>query len=257
MHRLAVVPLVFLSQACALQRSIVSQPYHPLEEPALDARWTLSDVSVAPPANPELANQHFTAMLQQIEGHLKSSLVGEPAVGRHVVAPKDAQYAVELDVKLIESDGRNGLAPVGIGASALPAAGLLAGAAAVTGPVGVAALLVGVGVGTLVGVSVNLMLPQHTHQGQLEATVRVRRAFDGVEVAQRTCRSIWSVDLNAFAREDKLALAAGDAVPELEREVAKSLRGVFTSLDAAQTLQTGAAEAQSASRDPEPPDFVR
>ena len=35
-------------------------------------------------------------------------------------------------------------------------------------------MLLGVGVGALVAGSVNLMLPQHTHQGQLEAPAKVR-----------------------------------------------------------------------------------
>lgn len=233
MPRAVIVTLVLLSQACVLQRSIVAQPYHPLEAPPLATSWTLTEVSVAPPTNPELGNQRFTAMLQQIEGHVRQALSAEPALGQQVDGPKQAQYAVEVNVQLVEGGGVNGLYPVGLGASLLPAAGAIAGLAAATGPASAGLALIGVGVGGLVAAGLNLSLPQHTHQGQLEATVRVRRAFDGVEVAQRTCRSIWSVDLNAFAKEDKLAIAAGDAVPELEREVAKALRGVFVSLDAA------------------------
>jgi hypothetical protein len=168
-------------------------------------------------------------MLQQIEGHVHDALSQEPALGHHQDSTRDAQYSVEVDVRLVEGDGMNPYTGITMGSAALPAAGLLIGGLAA--PAGPAGLLIGAGVGGLVTLGVNLAVPRITHSGTLEATMRVRRAADGVEVAQRTCRSTWTVDLNAFAREEKLAVAAGDAVPELERELVKSLRSVFTSLD--------------------------
>jgi hypothetical protein len=227
--RLGIIALALLAQACATQRSIVSRPYVPSQEPPIEASWALSDLTVAPPVNPDLANQQFTTMLQQIEGHVHDALATEPALGHLEPSTRNAQYAVEVDVRLVEGDGINAYTGLTVGSTVLPAVGLLIGS--VAAPAGPAGLLIGAGVGGLVTLGVNLAVPRKTHAGILEATVRVRRAADGVEVAQRTCRSTWTVDLNAFAREEKLALAAGDAVPELERELVKSLRSVFTTLE--------------------------
>jgi hypothetical protein len=228
--RPGLITLALVAQACATQRSIVARPYVPSQDPPLEASWTLSNLSVAPPLNPDLANQQFATMLTQIETHVHDALANEPALGHHEPSTRNAQYAVEVDVRLVEGDGINGFTGITMGSSVLPAAGLLIGGLAA--PAGPAGLLIGAGVGGLVTLGVNLAVPRTTHAGTLEATMRVRRAADGVEVAQRTCRSTWTVDLNAFAREEKLAVAAGDAVPELEHELVKSLRSVFASLDA-------------------------
>jgi hypothetical protein len=228
--RLLVVGLV--ASGCVTTRTVAIDPYVALAEPPLATRWALTNVAVLPPTNPQLSNHRFATMLQQLEGHLRSSLASEVALGEHVADPRDAEYAVELELRLVEGAALNGYYGVSLGEAV---AGPLVGAAVgtvIAGPAAPAGVLIGAVVGGSVALIGSTLTPSQTYSGQLEATVTVRRARDGVEVAKRTSRSEWSALLNAYDVEAKLATAAGHAVPDLEREVSRTLRSTFSALAA-------------------------
>lgn len=216
---------------CATTRTVVADPYVALGQPPLDSKWVLTHVTVLPPTNPALSNHKFNTMLQQLEGHVREALVHETSLGEHVASGQRADYAVEVELRLIEGAAMNGYYGVAIGgAFAGPVAGALIGAA-VGGPFAGATSIIGAAIGGAASIAASTVTPSETFSGQLEATLTVRRARDGVEIARRTSRASWETLINAYGIEEKLATAAGRAVPELEREMVRSLRDTFTSLE--------------------------
>jgi hypothetical protein len=236
--------VISLCSACVTVRSVNPDPYVALGEQPVDATWTLSNVAVLAPTNPDLSNHRFTTMLQQLEGHLRTALISEAALGTYDHNARNSQYAVEVELRLIEGESFNGYQAVSLAGSVVgPVSGAFIGSSlgGLASPIGT---LIGAAVGGGASLLTSAFTPNITHSGQLEATVTVRRARDGTEVSRRTSRGEWSAELNAFDVETKLATAAGQALPELEREIARSLRATFIVLPAQNLLSAA---------DPEPP----
>jgi hypothetical protein len=222
---LRVLALAALSSACITTRSINLPPYELLAEQPLSTSWVLSEVTVRAPTNPELAHHRFGEVQHGLERHLRDVLEADPALGVH---EGPAQWAVEVEVQLNEAESANPYIAATVGASvAAPSIGAVVGAV-IGGPI---ASIVGAGVGGAVALVGNTFTPAATYAGQLQATVVVRRASDGVEVARRSAHAEWSTDLNRWGIAEKLADAQGEALIPLERELARSLREVFTSLE--------------------------
>lgn len=231
MYRIFAVALLALVSGCATMRTLDAPPYVQLTEPPVSTSWRLTNLVVSPPDNTEVSGQEFTALLQQLEGHLSDALTHEPALGAYRPTLTEADYAVEVKVRYLEGQGVNGWYGVGLGSAV---AGPLTGGALALVATGAVASAAPVVAGALLGGGIALaaqaLLPGVTHRGQLEAEAIVRRAKDGVEVARRSARSDWSAKVNRFNAEHVLATAAGSAVPKLERELSRQLRGVFESL---------------------------
>jgi len=228
--RLFVCLLAVSSAACVTTRSIAAEPYVTLSEPPLPARWTLSQVAVLPPTNPELTNQRFSALITQLEGHARDALSHEPALGQYQTDVRDADFAVELELRMIEGAAVNGLYGLTLTqAFAGPLAGAAVGAA-VSGPGAPLGIVVGAAIGGVAALVGSALTPAMTYAGQLEAVMTIRRAADGAEIARRTAHVEWDTKMSAVNREQPLALGLGSALPQLERDVATELRKSFAVL---------------------------
>ncbi len=232
---LLCVAVLFVGSSCTLTRAVHLPPALPLElGPPSGASFALTDVSWKPPSSDALALHDFSGVAAAAKAHVKDVLSQSEAVGASRSMVQAPQYAVEVAIAHGENFAPNGLTLIPLTAYAGLAVG--AGVAVMAFPPAGIAL----GLGALGSLAVGGVLPMTTYAGTLTAEVRVRRAADGVEVAQRTCTVAWKEPLSSVAWREGWARSLGAHVGELESEIGKSLRDVF--------MRDGPAELQAAAR---------
>lgn len=217
-----LVVAVAASSGCLFSRSLAL----PSTTPVLAARdplpWDVTEVFVRSKLEGRVEEpRDFTVLREQLAARLNTTLRAQSSLGYQAL---DAPLAVELEVDVTETNSINGWLAAGLGLELAVLGGGAAIGSLIAGPAGTA---LGAVIAAPFAVAAGLAPPGHHEQGELVATVKLRRKADGVVVATRHVRSDWRIQASTYGRGGTLAKHSGNAVLELEQGVLETLREVL------------------------------
>lgn len=230
--------LLFAASGCITQRSFrlpdpATVALAPSStEPVTDVRWTVGQIYVdAGSTGPARSATDWQRARLQLEEHLGRVLLEGGLPGTHVAHHADADVILDLTVRISEERTINGWYSAALVTQAAVTLGSLVAAGATSDPNGLdsGVVLAGSGIGLAV-IGGSTLLPGNDFIGKFESVLTVRRAEDGVSIAERRFGTTWTDRFNEWGQQEKLERASSASAVELDKAVlatiAESLKNV-------------------------------
>lgn len=235
--------LLLSSSGCLFRRELViGTPAAVEPDPGLSAEttWRLGEVHVAVEAQNANGSAQplvldLAPLKQQIGDRLRATLLAQSNLGART---GPAAYALEVNLEARERYGfgrQIGLSiALEVGLAAIGAlVGALVGNATTRPPDWLVGYSVGAGAGLGAGVIASTLPEAAGTQGNLKATLVLRRLSDRVPVAQRSIESAWRADYNFYDIPSKLARASGVGMADFEKVLVPALKDMLLELQPA------------------------